>query len=819
MHLRAKLALALVPLVVVPVFALGWLTWESLRDKLHGEAERGMEAALLMAGQRLTDLVSDADADAALLAAAPETLALLVRSARRGAQAGDRPADLSAQRAAVLRLFEQYRAAYPDYLAIRLLAQSGMELAATVAIGFQDAANADLPAPSGATSAERIRQLDPDAGLLRVRQRVSVAAHGDQPAAEGVLALTVSLAPFYARLADPYSHFGGSLLLALPDARVLYASDGTTRLPPGQTPAALDAIAARRVPQRVNWAEQPSLIMTRPLLDGVIAVVVQPLRGLSHPLNQLALQTLAISFFGGLLLVAVLFVWLRRLVLRPLAALRTAAQAIGAGRSLPPLDVRGDDELGLLASDLQEMAERLGQYNEQIEQLAFYDQLTGLPNRNLVRDLLAQRMDAPRRTGEVLALLFVDLDNFKQINDNLGHAVGDRLLETFANRLHSLLEAEGLGHSAFLARFGGDELLVAADALPGAAAAEALALRILAVAAEPFELGEGRYIVTASIGVALYPEHAQDPDGLVRCADLAMYRAKSEGRNLLRFFTRELNTRSSERLHIEHRLRHALVEGRLGLQYQPIVSLDSGELVACEALLRWRDDELGQVSPAKFIPVAEESGLIQDIGRWVLRSVCAQIAAWRAAGLTPRPVAVNISAAHVQREALAGPVADLLARFDLPPDALQLEITESVLMDLTHSNSARVQALSELGLAIHIDDFGTGYSSINYLRRFAIDCIKIDRSFIANLCNRGEDRALVTAMIAMAKALDLKIVAEGIEDQAQLRVLRELDCDFGQGYLFARPMDADALAGCLREPRLIAPLPVGVSATREVLGP
>ena len=817
MHLRVKLALALVPLVVVPVFALGWLTWESLRDKLHGEAARGMEVALLMADQRLTDLVADADADAALLAAAPETLALLTTSVRQGVgnAPGESTEDLPAARAALLRLFEQYRAAYPDYLAIRLLGPDGTVLAGTVSIGYRATADADEAAPPSHVPPERTRQIDAEAGLLRVRQRVVVPEHG---AVHGVLALRVSLAPFYARLADPSVQFGGGLLLLLPDGRVLYASNGARQLPPGLTPAALAALDASRAPQRTDWAGEPSLLMTRSLPEGITAVAVQPLQGLSRPLNQLALQTLAISFFSGLVLVAVLFVWLRRLVLRPLAVLRNAARAIGAGRTLPPLPVRGDDELGLLASDLTEMAERLGQYNEQIEQLAFYDQLTGLPNRNLIRDLLAQRMAMPRRADEVLALLFVDLDNFKQINDNLGHAVGDQLLETFANRLQGLLDAEGLGHSAFLARFGGDELLVAADALAGPAAAEALALRILTVAAEPFELGQGRYVVTASIGVALHPQDAQDPDGLVRCADLAMYRAKSEGRNLLRFFTAEMNTRSSERLHLEHRLRHALVEGRLALQYQPIVALDTGALVACEALLRWHDDELGQVSPARFIPVAEESGLIQDIGRWVLRSVCAQIADWRAAGLTPVPVSVNISAAHVQREPLAGPVADLLARFALEPLDLQVEITESVLIDLTDANSVRVNALSNLGLAIHIDDFGTGYSSINYLRRFAIDCIKIDRSFVANLCNRDEDRALATAMIAMAKALGLKIVAEGIEDPAQLAALRELACDFGQGYLFARPMDPDVMAGYLREPSLIAPGLLRKPAVRQAAG-
>jgi diguanylate cyclase (GGDEF)-like protein len=811
MYLRGKLALALAPLVVVPVFALGWLTWDSLRHKLYGEAERGMQAALLMADQSLADLVADAMADANLLAAAPETVAFATARAAGSVAAREH--------AALLRLLEQYRAGYPSYLAIRLMSPDGRLLLGTAAIG-SSALMASVPPATAleAAASQPVRQMQPDADLLHILRPVQVPAGNAGMAFRGVLTLSVSLTPYYARLADPYLGFGGRLLLLLPDGEVLHASPGEPAVTSAQLRSALTAPGTSHAPRRMSLAGQPSLVMTRSMLDGVTAVAVQPMRGLAHPLNQLAAQTLAISFFGALLLVSVLFVWLRRLVLRPLTALRLAARAIGAGRTLPELDVHGDDELGLLASDLRDMADRLGQYNEQIEQLAFYDQLTGLPNRNLIRELLAQRMETLRRGGDVLALLFVDLDNFKQINDNLGHAVGDGLLQTFADRLRVLLDAEGIGHSAFLARFGGDELLIAADGLPGAAAAEAMARRVLAVAAEPFELDEGRYVVTASIGIALYPQDAQDPDGLVRCADLAMYRAKSEGRNLCRLFTRELNARSSERLLIEHRLRDALVSERLSVHYQPIVAIDSGELVACEALLRWTDDELGAVSPAKFIPVAEESGLIQDLGRWVLRTVCTQIATWRDLGLEPRPVAVNISAAHLQREALAGPVADLLGRFRLEPHALQLEITESVLMDLTHANSGRVQALSDLGLAIHIDDFGTGYSSINYLRRFAIDCIKIDRSFIANLCERDEDRALATAMIAMAKALGLRIVAEGIEDQDQLLALQELGCDFGQGYLFARPMDADSLSEYLRAPRLRPNAPPTAAMAREVAG-
>lgn len=797
MHLRAKLALALGPLVVAPVFALGWLTWESLRNELQGEAERGMQSALLLAEQRLTDLVADAHADAGLLAAAPEVRAYA--AALVSADGG------AAARADLMRLLEHYRAAYPDYLGIRLLNGAGDILIEASAKGLQDDTAAlragDAPPAAAATALQR---FDPQADVLHVQRPLVLPAADGVAGFRGRLALSLALAPLYAHLAEPYLRFGGELLLALPGGGLLNASGDAPRQLPSALREQLSALEHAVEPRRLRWRGEPSLALARSLPAGVTAVAVQPLHNLSRPLQQLALQIVAISFFAGLLLVAMLFVWLRRLVLRPLTALRQAARAIGTGRSVPALPVPGDDELGELAAELHDMAERLGQYNEQIEQLAFYDQLTGLPNRNLIRDLLAQRMAAPHAQDDVLALLFVDLDNFKQINDNLGHAVGDSLLETFADRLHALLAAEGLGHSALLARFGGDELLVAADALPGPRAVEALAKRILTVASEPFELNGGRYIVTASIGIALYPRDAEDPEGLIRCADLAMYRAKAEGRDLYRFFTRELNARASQRLHLEHRLREAVAAQQLSLLYQPILDLDTGALVACEALLRWHDDELGPVPPARFVPVAEESGLIQDIGRFVLSTVCEQVAAWRGAGLGTCPVAVNVSAAHLQRESLAGPVADLLGRFGLSADALQIEITESVLMDLSGAISARVQALSDLGLAIHIDDFGTGYSSINYLRRFAIDCIKIDRSFVANLCNRDEDQALATAMIAMAKAFSLRVIAEGIEERVQLEALRRLGCDFGQGYYFARPMDAADLARCLQAPGLLA---------------
>ena len=622
----------------------------------------------------------------------------------------------------------------------------------------------------------------------------------------GFVALTVSLARAYARIAEPRLAPGGMLMLVGPEARVLFGNGGGAKgdLLPAAVRALLQPEVGSGEPATLQWNGQRSLVRVRPLAAGLAAVAVMPLGALSDPLQRLAFKVLVLTLFFGLLLVAVLYVWLRRLVIAPLAMLRQAARAIGDGVLHPKIALHTQDELGLLADDLRDMGERLSEYRKQIEDLAFHDQLTGLPNRYLIRELLTEQIGESGPRGEQVAVLFLDIDNFKQINDNLGHAVGDQLLALFASRLSAELAEDVLGFRSHLARRGGDELLVVATSMGSADGVDALANRILTAAAEPFDLAGIKYVVTVSIGIAFYPNDAENADGLIRCADLAMYRAKTVGRDTYRFFSAELNARASERLIIEHRLRQALQEGSLTLHYQPIVSLDSGRLNAFEALLRWTDPELGVVSPVRFIPIAEETGLIDDLGRWVLNAVCAQLAEWRAKGLPLIPVAVNVSAAHLQREALADLVAVLLRRYGLRPENLQMEITESVLMDLAPTNIKRLRALAELGIALHIDDFGTGYSSINYLRRFAIDCIKIDRSFVVNLCTREEDRALATAMIAMAKALNLMIIAEGIERRDQLELLRELGCDLGQGYLFARAGDSAAAERCLVGSRVLS---------------
>ncbi len=800
MRLQAKLALVLSPLVMGPALALGWISYDSLRGDLRASAEQGMESVLDLAAYKLEDLIDAARANTELLA----TAAPLERYARTD-DAHERAYLL---RAGLLALFYRYRDVYPEYEELRLLQPDGRE-DVRVAAGPSPAVEPNPgPGPDFPAIAAEARPLslrlraggaEGDSALLLYRR---IALRDDfmtGPAGadrtRAYLAVRVSLAPVFERLSALPFDFPGHLILALPDGRVLYDSSGQWTdgdLPPaltarlGQSPATLNG--------RATWDGSPCIVKVRRLEPGLYAMAALPADALAEPLTRLGATSLGLTGLGILLLTAVLMGGLRRLVVRPLEILRRAAGRIGAGELRPEIPIRSRDELGTLAEAVRGMGDNLARYRAEIEHLAFHDHLTGLPNRRLMRELLDERIAEAGREGRALAVLYIDLDNFKQINDALGHTRGDELLQGLALRLGALLAGPDGEGAAHLGRLGGDELLVVADRVGGPDGAADLAQRILLSTAEPFALAGSQYVITASIGITLHPRDADDADGLIRCADLAMYGAKAAGRNTLHFFSPELNVRAAARLRLENELRLAIGRGELALHYQPIVELASGRLVGLEALLRWYNADLGQVPPDRFIPVAEETGMIREIGRWALAQACRQQADWRRAGLATVPVSVNVSAAQLARECLAAPLAALLSEHGLTASDLHIEVTESVLMEQTLQDTGRLRTLRDLGLAIHIDDFGTGYSSLSYLQRLAVDCIKIDRSFIAQLCLQESDRSLVSAMIGLGRSLGLRVIAEGIEDAAQLEALRALGCAQGQGYWFARPMEASAAA-------------------------
>jgi diguanylate cyclase (GGDEF)-like protein/PAS domain S-box-containing protein len=430
----------------------------------------------------------------------------------------------------------------------------------------------------------------------------------------------------------------------------------------------------------------------------------------------------------------------------------------------------------------------------QIEYMAYHDQLTALPNRFLFKEQMQTAMAHAHRTDTKVALLFMDLDNFKTVNDTLGHPIGDKLIKAVAARLKTSVR-----DSDTVCRHGGDEFLILLADISDAMSVTKVTEKILERLADAFEI-EGQELSTSiSMGIAIYPDDGNEFDTLLKKADTAMYDAKEAGRNTYRFYTDQMNANAVETLQMRNSLRNALLRNEFVLYYQPQINLGDDQLIGAEALIRWNHPELGLVPPARFIPIAEDSGLIVQIGDWVLREACRQAAEWRQAGLPPLLIAVNLSAVQFKRGDLVKSVSRALDESGLDPALLELELTESILIQDTDNVLATIRRLKALGIKLSIDDFGTGYSSLAYLRRFNLDKLKIDQSFVRDIDSDPDDAAIVRAIIQMAHSLKLQTIAEGVENAQVLSHLRALECDQAQGYYFSRPMPATAFIAFFTE--------------------
>jgi diguanylate cyclase (GGDEF)-like protein/PAS domain S-box-containing protein len=447
---------------------------------------------------------------------------------------------------------------------------------------------------------------------------------------------------------------------------------------------------------------------------------------------------------------------------------------------------------------------------KQIRYLAYYDNLTGLPNRTFYKELVSRALLLAKRHHWTIAILFIDLDYFKRVNDTLGHDVGDQLLRTVGDLIMTCIRksdyiarAEGVELENVVSRLGGDEFIVLLNEIANAQDASVVAMRILKELARPFTLAGHEVFVTASIGIALYPLDGTDTENLLKNADVAMYHAKNEGRNNYQFYTKSMNATALQRLDLENDLRKALDRGEFLLYYQPTVDVQTRTIYGAEALLRWKHPNKGIIAPGEFIPLAEETGLIVPIGEWVLRTACSQNRAWQNAGNKPFRVAVNLSGRQFDQEGLIEVVSNALRDTGLDPQYLELEITESTIMKNPEKTATILQKLKGIGLCLSIDDFGTGYSSLGNLRKFPLDTLKIDRSFVMNITINDDDAAITTAIIAMAHSLKLGVIAEGVGSEEQQSFLHELGCDVSQGYLFSSPIPAEEFIKLVREKKYL----------------
>jgi len=443
--------------------------------------------------------------------------------------------------------------------------------------------------------------------------------------------------------------------------------------------------------------------------------------------------------------------------------------------------------------EAHKLAEQIETAKVQLDHLAHHDILTDLPNRMLLQDRLSQAIEVARRQGRQLAVMFMDLDRFKHINDSLGHAVGDQLLQSVAQQLVGCVR-----HSDTVCRQGGDEFLLLLPYIEHAEDAALSAQKILAALALPHRIDGHDLHISVSIGISIYPDDGQDAETLIKSADTAMYHAKGNGRNNYKFFEQDMNARAVQRQSIEASLRRALERKEFVLYYQPKINLLSGAIVGVEALIRWQHPERGLLLPAQFVSIAEDCGLILPIGRWVLREACLQARAWLQAGLQPIAVAVNTSALEFHAKDFLENIRVTLEDTRLEPRYLEFELTESVLMRDAESTDSVLHALAGLGVKLAVDDFGTGYSSLSYLRQFPIDTLKIDQSFVNQMTSNPDDAAIVSAVISMGKSLKLCVIAEGVETPEQCAFLLDQHCDQSQGYYFGYPMVAEALATLLQ---------------------
>jgi diguanylate cyclase (GGDEF)-like protein/PAS domain S-box-containing protein len=449
---------------------------------------------------------------------------------------------------------------------------------------------------------------------------------------------------------------------------------------------------------------------------------------------------------------------------------------------IAPISDLSRHETTHFVSVINDVSERI-HYQQAIEHQATHDNLTGLANRTLLHDRISQAIAFARRSSRSVAVMLLDLDHFKRVNDAYGHSAGDDLLKEVSSRLRTCVR-----ESDTVARLGGDEFVIVLADLTAADDVDAIAAKITESLAKPIMIGENESYVGASIGISLFPRDGEHGETLLRNADMAMYRVKEHGRNSVRTFSPEMATMAIERVDMEGALRRAIDRQELLLHYQPKIDLATRRIVGAEALVRWQHPQIGLVHPAEFIPLAEETGLVVPLGEWVMREAFRQHAAWRAAGLPPVKLAINLSARQFRLENLPDIVAEAMREHGAVASAFVFELTESMVMQDAERALGVMHELKKLGIALSLDDFGTGYSSLSYLRRFPIDEVKIDRSFVRDLRHDPDDAAIAAAVTALARTLGLRVVAEGVEQEEQVRVLEKLNCDEVQGYFFGRPL-------------------------------
>ena len=798
MKLRIKLPLLLLPLTAISLLLVGSVCYVKLRENAEDKTFKQSTALIAQVSTYISNRTATAQANISLFAAYPTLKYYLLTE--------DETERYGLMQRPLQKTLLDIQAAYPDYYEIRIILPDGFEEVRLVnrQIDNQTEEEGTTALFQDLQSAPDFFQrfsLNPDNAEIAfyIFKRVALTNKYNrdfsaEPVLRGYLGITIDTSALATMLeSSPIGDNGGVFLT---DA------DGHPFLVPSQlkwlsrenrlvTLLADNVDHQRFLPVQIE--EQNYFHISQQLSDELWVHALVPeaeLLAASREIGQMVLGTTILVLMLSLSLMLYL---LKVHVFKPIQHLRQALLRIGEGDELVQIPVSRRDELGDLESGLNRMSLKLKQSNDQIRNMAYNDSLTHLPNRFMFYKNLKRAIEISLLENKQLGVLFIDLDNFKQINDTLGHSVGDRLLQEVALRLRDSLRGKDLAcrsnmqdleHN--LSRLGGDEFTVLLSGITSAVGIGNIAKRLIEAIEVPYIFDEQELFISSSIGIAVFPDDGVTAEELVKHSDLAMYQAKNNGRGDYAFYSKEISLQAHDRTKLEQRLRTAIAEDAFQLFYQPILDTKTLKIASLEALLRWNDAELGMVPPDRFIPIAEDLGLIHPIGDWVLTEACRQLKAWKTLGMEGLKVAVNVSGRQLEKPDFPEQVLKKLRRFNIAPSALYLELTESALIQ---GRTGVLQSLDELrknGIRIALDDFGTGYSSLSYLRKLPIDLLKIDQSFIQGLGEQNNN-ILLSSIITMAQALGLEVVAEGVEKQGQYAFLEKEGCNSLQGYFFARP--------------------------------
>lgn len=820
MRLHAKVLLVVVPLAVIPLLILGWLAYNQLRSTAIERSSNQMTTLMDQMARSFQMHRDVAEANVKLFADASLMRAYALTE--------DEEERYVLMLPSLMKLFSSYLRAYPDYTEIRFLLPDGYEDARTTLKPIPNVTEEEGGTPffealsrfEGETMAQVSMPPESSAVSLQVARPIRMIdltiqdPLNAEPTLRGYLVVTMQLGFMAEQMASSRIGNTGHTLIVNERGEILFHQDPVQVGGQISMPLLNKALEAGKSRQLVaaTYLESKGLLSARRLHEGLLLIGILPEAELLEESLRLGKVFAWIVFGTVVLMIIVLLVSMSFLMIRPLKLLMIAVREIGHGNLMPNLSLSSKDELGQLALNFQEMAGNLEKSRIKIERLAYYDSLTGLPNRFQAHETLRHMISLARRENGKMAVLFLDLDNFKRINDTLGHQVGDQLLMEMASRLVSVLREEDFIHqqlplntSDVLARLGGDEFVVLLPKVNSSQDAARVASRILDIMKEPFDLDDKEVYSGCSIGISLFPDDGTEIDDLIKRADAAMYQAKEQGRNNFQFYSASYNRAAFEYISLEGRLRRALENEELELYYQPLVQTKTGHFVGVEALLRWNDPVEGLIPPDRFIPIAEDSGLILPIGEWVLREAGRQLSAWQALGFKDAFVSVNVSAIQLKRQDLATIVAEVLEHNGLNPWQLELEITETALMKINPEVIRDLDVMRKRGVTISLDDFGTGYSSLSLLQELPIGKLKIDKSFVRDMLVDPKDAAIVSAVLFIAKSLGLRSTAEGVETPEQAAHLAAEGCDQLQGYLLSRPLPVAEMARFLKNRTVIPP--------------